>query len=250
MAGLLLSGCEKDTSSQFSQNDSGMLKISLTDSPADLQAVLIQFSEVSAKVDSNWVLLSDSSQTVDLLEWQNGRSLVIAEGEVPGGRYNQIRLKIDSAKVVRDNVFYPAEVPSGARSGLKLNTHFNIQEGLVLELVVDFDAGRSVVRLGPPHNPSGYKIKPVLRVVNRAETGAITGVVTNPENLPVAYALQGSDTVASAIVDNFNGQFILAFLAAGSYSVSIEDTLGLSFRQDNLEVNAGETVDLGPIMLQ
>jgi len=141
-------------------------------------------------------------------------------------------------------------VPSGAQSGLKLVHQFTINPGSTYDLIIDFDAQRSVVSTGPPNNPHSYKLKPTLRVAPKAITGSISGTVTNPLDLPVAFALAGTDTVTSSAVDAGNGNFMLAYLPEGAYTVSISDTLGRTASVNNVNVVAGANQDLGTITLQ
>lgn len=244
--------CQKNTPAGSDLNNppgSGILRISLTDAPGDFEAVNITFSEIRAHIDSQWVAVQDTPKTINLLEWNNGQSIVIGTAEVPAGHYSQIRLKIDSAEVVVNGITHPLDVPSGAQSGLKLNAHFTVDEGYLYELVIDFDVNRSIVVTGPPHNPR-YKLKPVIRVAPKAITGSISGTVLNYQDLPVAYAIQDTDTVTTSLASGDTGKFTLAFLPAGFYTVSIEDTAGLSFTKDSVEVVAGTDKDLGLITLQ
>lgn len=238
----------KDSTGQDADG-TGVLQISLTDAAADFQEVNISFSQISAHIDSQWVTVNDTSQTINLLEWSNGRSLVIGSAEVPSGRYNQIRLLIDSASVVLDNQKYPLTVPSGAQTGLKLNVNFDIEEGITYHLTVDFDASRSVLRTGGQGNPA-YKLKPTLRVIPTATTGAISGIVTNFSKRPIAYAISGSDTITSSIADVLTGEFTLAFLPEAVYEVSVSDTAGLKYSAENVTVTSGNINDIGSIILQ
>lgn len=114
---------------------------------------------------------------------------------------------------------------------------------------MDFDVNKSIVTTGPRHDPSGYQLKPHIRVVSKAVTGSIAGTVTNPQDAPIAYALQNADTVTSTAVDPLSGFFMLAFLPEGSYSVAIEDTTGKAFHQDNVIVTPGKNNNLGAITL-
>ncbi len=82
------------------------------------------------------------------------------------------------------------------------------------------------------------------------ETGSISGIVTNPQNLPVAQALRNGNTVASSPVEEANGGFILVDLPEGRYTVAINDTAGLFFSQGSITINAGIERDLGNITLQ
>lgn len=244
-----LSSCEKDPTEPSIEN--GTIIVHLTDAPADFDAVNITFSEISAHIDSDWVIIElQKDSTVNLLDWTNGKSMILGQSEVPAGHYTQVRLKIKAAEIIVDNETFPLEVPSGAQSGLKFGLNFTIHPGSTYELVLDFDACKSIVTTGPKNDPKSYKLKPHIRVISKAVSGAISGTVTNPEDMPVAYAIQNSDTTTSATVDTLNGFFMLSFLPEGSYTVSIEDTAGKAFHQENVNVNAGTTNNLGDITLQ
>jgi hypothetical protein len=81
-------------------------------------------------------------------------------------------------------------------------------------------------------------------------TGSISGTLTNPEHLPVAYAIQNGDTTTSSLPDSSSGYFRLSFLPAGEYTVSIEDTLDQTFEQSGVVVQVGADTSLGSITLQ
>ena len=248
---LFFIGCEKETNSiNDNTGDTGTLKIYLTDSPAEYDAVNITFSEISANINDQWLTVRGDTITVDLLQWNNGNSIILGEAELPAGHYTQIRLMIQKAEIVVDGQIFPLTVPSGAQTGLKMGPEFTIVPGITYELVVDFDVARSIVVTGPRHDPHSYKLKPHLRCVPRAISGSISGIVTNLEHLPLAYALQNADTVTSAIVDTLSGYFQLSFLSEGSYTVSVRDTLDQSYNQDNVVVTNGTNNDLGSLILQ
>lgn len=241
-------GCDEKATDP--QTGKGTLRIFLTDAVGMYDAVNITFTEVSAHIDGKWATLSNQTRTVNLLEWNNGKTLMLGQAEVEAGKYTQIRLKIAGAEIVLNGQSYPLDVPSGAQSGLKLLTKFDIIAGSTYDLVIDFDAERSIVVTGPRQRPNGFKLKPVLRVAAMALTGSISGTVTNPVDLPVAYALAGADTVTSSPVDGTAGSFRLAFLPPGSYTVSISDTLNKAFTQSGVTVTAGQDNSLGQITLQ
>ena len=65
----------------------------------------------------------------------------------------------------------PLTTPSAQQSGLKLNAKpFDVAEGQTVELVLDFDAARSVVRAG---NSGKYLLKPVITVIAVLDAGHI-----------------------------------------------------------------------------
>lgn len=254
--GLLLAGCwcglmigcgEESTAPQPEQ---ATLRLWLTDKPAAFDAVNITFTEVSAHRDNQWVVLSDRTQTVNLLEWNNGKTLLLGQAEVEAGAYTQIRLQIAAAEVVWQGQSFSLDVPSGAQSGLKLLANFEVAAGSTYDLVLDFDAQRSIVITGPRQQPNGFKLKPVIRVAALALTGSISGTIVNPEALPVAYAIAAGDTVTASVIEPASGFFRLAFLPPGVYNVHIADALGRSFLQEQVPVTAGKDFGLGTVTLQ
>jgi len=245
---LFLCGCsEKSTNPKDGKT---VLRVYLTDAVSQYDAVNITFTEVSAHIDSAWVVLSNQTQQVNLLEWNNGNTLLLGQAEVQAGQYTQIRLKISAAEVVWNGQTYPMTVPSGAQSGLKLLSNFELVPGSTYEIVLDFDAERSVVVTGPRNNPNGFKLKPTIRAVAAALTGSISGTVVNSGDLPVAYAVANNDTIASAAVNATNGFFRLAFLPPQSYTVLVSDTTGKSFARSNVPVTQGQDYALGQVILQ
>jgi hypothetical protein len=225
------------------------MRIFVTDAVGLYDAVNITFTEVSAHIGGQWVTISNQTQTVNLLDWNNGNILQLGQADVQAGTYTQIRLKIASAEVVLNGTRFDMTVPSGATSGLKLNAKFDVAAGSTYDIVLDFDAERSVVVTGPVLNPTGFNLKPVIRATAIALTGSISGTVTNPTNLPVAYAISGTDTITSSPVDT-TGFFRLAFLPPATYTVSIVDTLNRKASQTNVLVTAGQDFPVGPLTLQ
>jgi len=247
ISAFLLNNCENTADST---ENTAQLAIYLTDAGACYDSVVIVFSEISAHIDSQWVHVKLDTQRVNLLDWSNGETLLLGSADVPAGKYTQVRIMIDSAFVGVDGKVHEMKVPSGAQTGLKLGPEFTIAEGINYQMVLDFDANRSVVRKGPRQNPHSYSLKPHIRMIAHAVSGAISGHVTNPEHVPLAHAIIGPDTITSSVVDTTTGFFKLAFLPDSTYSVVVEDTLDQKFSTDNIEVNAGQNYNLGDITLQ
>ncbi len=241
------STCNKDTTGP--DNETGHLTLLITDAPGTYDSLKITFSNVSAHIDSDWVDFMLEPITIDLLKWTNGRTKVMADVDIPVGKYTQVRIIIDDAELWIDSTAYPIEVPSGTKTGLKFGPQFNIESGSSYELVFDFDANRSVVVMGSRKKPKGYKLKPVIRMIASAISGSISGVVVNHEYMPIAYAIAENDTIATARPDT-SGFFRMAFLPQGTYTVSVEDDSSRSYLNENVEVTTGSNQDLGEITLQ
>jgi hypothetical protein len=245
---LVFAGCEKDATGL--ESGQGRLNVYMTDAAALYDSVNITFSQVSAHIDSDWVMVTGDPVTVDLLKWTNGNKLLIGSADVPTGKYSQVRILIDDAEIGVDGEVYPLDVPSGSKTGLKFGPQFTVEEGAIYNLVFDFDVNRSIVVNGPKKSPKGYKLKPHMRMIATAVAGSISGIVTNPKDLPIVYAIQEEDTITSSLVDTVGGYFMLGFLKEGGYKVSIVDTNALEFNQENVMVIVGDNNDLGPITLE
>lgn len=241
---ILIIGCSSEATNP---EENGTLKLYLTDAPSDYDAVNITFSEISAHINSDWITVVGEPIEVNLLDYNNGNTFLLGSESLPSGKYTQIRLHISDANIVVGGQEQPMTVPSGE---LKLGPQFTIEDGITYQMVIDFDAAKSVVVTGPKDNPT-YKLKPHIRAVPMDVTGSISGKVTNPEENPIAYAIQGEDTLTSSVV-NPNGTFTLAFLLYGNYRVDIEDSAepAKTFSVSDVIVNIDEDTDLGEITLE
>ena len=242
-----LIGCSKSTQTI----SEGTIRVYLADEPADYDAVNIVVSEVSVHRSaedtlSGWRMICDSTQTFDLLELRNGAMVLFAQDQLDVGHYTQIRLKIaDGCSVVVDGSPHDLTIPSGYQSGIKINHPFQIQEDVIYELLLDFDAERSIIEKGNGQ----YQMKPVIRAIAVATSGSICGTVS-PESIK-AFALADLDTVAHTHSDT-DGYFKLIGLPEGFYSVEIvpdDDTYADTTFTD-VAVLVGEITDLGTILLR
>lgn len=248
---LVIANCSKSTRSEKASE--GMIKIYLTDVPAVYDSVNIVVSEVLVhKADTSdtageWIVLSESTRVFNLLDLANGAMAVLDSGSLDAGHYTQIRLLItDGSYLVVDGQSYDLEIPSGYQTGVKLVHQFTIEENKLYELILDFDAERSIVHTGSDR----YLLKPTIRVIAKVTSGEIVGV-TVPFETEV-FALANSDTVAYTIPDT-SGFFKLVALPAGDYSVWIMPDDALTYADttiSNVNVLAGTITDLDTIYLR
>ena len=119
------------------------------------------------------------NNAIALSELQGGLSVLIIDSQdVKAGRYNWIRLDIDEAlSYVSDSGgLQELSCPSceADQSGLKLNRGIVVPAGGAVDFMVDVDLAKSLNK-----RPSGdYNMRPTLRLVNLAETGDISGAVS------------------------------------------------------------------------
>ena len=246
-------GCqEDDTTGPGDASGTGILVIRLTDAPAAYDAVNIAVDSVRVHVDSadsisGWHTISRSPAMYDLLQYMGGRDTIIAEGDIPAGYYTQLRLYIGAgSNVVVDGVTYDLEIPSGSQSGLKLNIQAVITEGVKYELVLDFDASRSIVVTGN----SRYQLKPVIKTLATAVSGSLTVAVVPATANPTIWVIAGTDS-SSSVADT-TGLFRFKYLVPTMYSVRIVpgDPAYRETTLTNVNVFAGLNTEVGPIVLQ
>lgn len=240
-------GCSKSTKTA----SEGALRVYLADSPAGFDAVNVVVSQVSVHVAdedtaSGWAVICDSTQTFDLLQLRNGAMVLFADHPLDPGHYTQIRLKItDGSNVVVEGEPHDLDIPSGFQSGVKINHQFQIQEDVTYELLLDFDAEKSIIEKGNGQ----YQMKPVIRAIAMVTSGSISGTV-DPKSVE-AFALVSPDTVAHTHSDT-SGYFKLIGLPEGSYSVQIvaDDVTYADTTFSDVAVTAGQTTHLGTMELR
>lgn len=241
----------------------GTLKVSLTDAPAcGFDEVNVTISKIrihqSAGADENssgwieWDLIP--ARKINLTSLTNGILEELGTTPLSKGRYTQLRLVLasnagsappsNSVVLSGETGEIPLETPSAAQSGVKLIHSFGVREDELIDLVLDFDACRSVV----PKGDGKYLLKPVISVIPLAVSGRITGVV-GPQlsdgasmSNPTVTAQRGGRVVKSTIPDS-NGSFVLSPLlesgTAGTYDVVLTADNGASVVIQSVPVTAG-----------
>ena len=249
VASLSIVSCNKN---EASSTGKARLQVALTDDPGnyevvniDVQDVRINYSNDTAK---GWVSLPGvKTGNYDILRLANGKDTLLANAEIHTGKIQQIRLVLGSNNwVKKDGQTYNLQTPSAQQSGLKINIHQDVVEGITYKLLLDFDASRSIVQTGNPNNNNGkYILKPVIRASMEAIGGSVRGYVL-PNSFPTAvYALRGTDTVTGTYT--VNGGYMLKGLAAGTYTLAFAPT-DTTYKQQskpgiNVTVNTVTSVD-------
>jgi len=218
LVSLSFAACKKDNGSSSSR---AALKVLLTDDPADYDQVNIDVQSIEIHTNNGgWIELDGYPGIYNLLDLTNGIDTLIADDSIPAGTISQVRLKLGSNNTIMvDSVIYPLEVPSGYTSGLKINVHQVVTGGTSYTLLLDFDAGHSIVETGNGE----YKLKPVIhgQFINAVSTdGTITGVVMPPASNAFVSATNATDST-STYIDPITGNYLLQNLTPGSYTIWI-----------------------------
>ncbi|MFA6128925.1 MAG: DUF4382 domain-containing protein [Bacteroidales bacterium] len=233
-----VSSCNKDPKTY-------PVNVRMTDVPGPYTEVNIDLKEVELTGnDGNAVTMDVNAGVYNLLDFSNGMDTLIATGGLDVSEIQQIRLVLGSNNtVVVDGVSHPLSTPSAEQSGLKLQVHQTLEAGVLYTVLLDFDANKSILVEGN----GSYKLKPVIRTIETAVSGAIRGKISPVGTLAVVTVV--SDLSYTSNVTS-GGDFILIGLPAGIYSLTVTPASPFNeFTQDNITVTTGVTTNVGTIVL-
>lgn len=237
---LALAGCgggggggESDTTG------TGTMRVALTDAPAcgydhvyvTVDRVRVHQNAGAADADGGWseVVLSPARR-VDLLELTNGALEELGQTPLPAGTYTQMRLVLaeNSAAAPMANSVVPTggseialDTPSAQQSGLKMNVDVAVAANQVADIVIDFDACKSVVRRG---NSGRYNLKPVLAAISRLSDAGqrVSGYVVPALGTgTTTVSLQLNGVPVRATPPDATGRFSLYPVPPGTYDLVI-----------------------------
>jgi hypothetical protein len=214
----------------------GTLGVALTDAPAcgfdavniTVNKVRVHQSAAAGENDSGWTDITLSpARKINLLNLTNGALESLGQTPLAAGHYSQLRLVLDpntglglaNSVVPSDKpVEQSLDTPSAVQSGIKLVNEFDVVAGQRVDLVLDFDACKSVISKGNGQ----YALKPVVKVIPTVING-ISGVVSSTllGSHVMVSAQQNGVIVSSTAPNPVSGEFFLARLVPGTYDVVI-----------------------------
>lgn len=231
LAASILAACGGGGGSSAGGN--GTLGVSMTDAPAcgfehvnvTVNKVRVHQSASASDTDGGWVDITPSTGKIDLLNLTNGVLQSLGETPLAAGHYTQLRLVLDAnTGATMANSVVPTATgveqtlitPSAVQSGIKLVNEFDVVAGQRVDLVLDFDACKSVVARGN----GSYALKPVVKVIPTVLNGISGFVSTALLSQHVMVSAQQNGVVVSATTPNATtGEFFLARLVPGNYDV-------------------------------
>ena len=220
-----------------SSASTGTLQLAMTDSPGcgydhvwvTVTKIRVHKSGTATDADSGWQeVIVPSVRKIDLLSLTNGALQELGSLPLPAGRYEQVRLVLSDATLANSLVLsgtnneIEVRTPSGQQSGYKLQAHFDVTGNQVADMVLDFDACKSIVRAG---NSGNYNLKPVVAVTKRLTT-QIEGYVDPAIAANVVVSTRDPDNQLRATVpDSTTGKFVIAYLPENTnYTVTVSGT--------------------------
>lgn len=261
----MFSGCgDSASTSNGATSESGTLSLRLADAPLtdeqNVTGVYITITGIAHETqDGGWqefeAFNASAINPINLLDWQEGRSIHLGDFRVPAGHYSQIRFMLDAVEESKvaagnpgcvievDDVNHTLFVPSGSQTGYKGIGNFDVPVNDDVNITSDFDVRKSVTCTG-----NGlYKLKPTIKLVLPNEAGRISGTLggldANSTYVIYAYGYDEDGTttwdinetvdanttdtidprfshaISSAAVKT-NGSYTLPFLAPGDYDLA------------------------------
>ena len=221
-------------------SSTGTLQVSMTDAPAcgfdhvfvTVSKVRVNASSTAADSDGGWTDIAMATpQKIDLLSLTNGVLADLGRAPLPAGQYQQIRLVLvpnqgntpaNSVVVTGATTEQPLDTPSATQSGFKIIQPFTVQPNTLVDLILDFNACKSIVQRGN----GTFSLKPVVTAIPMVVSGAITGNVPTAQAGSQVFAEQNGQVIRGTVADA-NGQFVLSPLVQsstnGNYDVVIVD---------------------------
>lgn len=215
----------------------GTLHVAMTDAPScGFDHVYVTVSQVRVNANANaadndggWSTVSLATpQKIDLLSLTNGVLADLGQTALPAGQYQQVRLvlaqnqgnTLANSVVPTGGTEQALATPSATQSGYKIIQPFTVQPNTLVDLVLDFNACKSIVQRGN----GSYALKPVVTAIPTVVSGAISGYVAAAEADATVYAEQGGKVVRGTVADS-SGKFVLSPLiqssTQGNYDVVI-----------------------------
>ena len=156
-----------------SSGNTGTLKLQITDAPSNLNIskafVTISSIEVhkastnstnetnETNFTTGWITVVQGPISYDLIAIKDVKE-ILGSKELNAGKYTQIRLNVDSARVTIDGNESSLTVPSDK---IKLIHPFTIEAGKTITLTLDFNASESIKSTGK----NKYILQPTIKVI-------------------------------------------------------------------------------------
>jgi hypothetical protein len=202
----------------------GSLSLELTDAATyQYDAVYVTIEEVLVHIGgdenegSNWEVVASLGKTYNLLDLRNGVREELGISLLQPGHYTQMRLIIGEVPddginilseshphanyiILNSDTYHELKVPSGLQTGIKIIHGFDITANQTTELILDFDASKSIVMAGASGK---WLLKPTIKVLNTEDYSIIRGAVTtviDDELSPLKEVLVSAQIVNDGVI--------------------------------------------------
>ena len=229
---VVVAGCGSDGGGS---TQPGVLGVAMTDAPAcgfdevnvTVSKVRVHQSGSASENAAGWTDITlTPARKINLLNLNDPTEPNFALeslGETPleAGHYTQLRLVLvpnsggppfanSIVLSAQPNNEIPLDTPSAVQSGIKLIHQFTVGSGQRVDLLLDFDACKSIVQTGD----GTYKLKPVIKVIPFVRNG-IEGFVDSNllgSHVVVSAQVDNGEIVRATVPNTVTGKFFLAHL--------------------------------------
>jgi hypothetical protein len=195
-----------------------------------------------------WDTLDIKTGVYNLLDLSNGADTLLASGFTIAGKIKKIRLTLGTQNsVVIDSVSYPLSSWNDFNR-VTINVRGEDIDQINpsdLQLWLDFDAGRSIVKVRNNH----FVLKPFLRIWLPAQTAGIKGKILPSEAGAVVSAISDGDTLVA--IPHDNGWFKIRGLRGSTADIFINASAN-GYQDTTLTAVSlvkGQETDIGTIEL-
>ncbi len=196
-----------------------------------------------------WDTLDIRPGIYNLLDLSNGADTLLASGITVAGKIKKIRLTLGTQNsVVIDSVQYPLRLWNNYNR-ITINVRGEDIEEIRpgdLQIWLDFDAGRSIVRI----QNNQFVLKSFLRIWLPPQTAAIKGKILPDRADAVVSIIASGDTLVA--FPNSDGRFKIRGLRGNTADVYINATAN-GYRDTTLTgvaIQTGRETDIGTIQLR
>ncbi|MEP7057025.1 MAG: DUF4382 domain-containing protein, partial [Caldimonas sp.] len=195
-----------------------------------VEKVRVHTRASAADADAGWSeVVPATPQRVNLLDLTNGAVADLGRATLPPGKYQQLRLMLAvngaanplANSVVSNGAAETAlSVTSADQTGIKVALDLDVAAGKTADLVLDFDACKSVVRRG---NTGHFDLKPTVAATNVSSgIGTVIGYVDKALGVDTTVvSIQADGVQVKATLPDESGRFVLYPVPAGTYDLVV-----------------------------
>jgi len=210
------------------ESEEARVNFYLVDAPADYDEIWVEVLALRVKADNqdsemseddnSWnEIIFEGSRSVNLLDLTGGNSLLLGTEDFPEGKIDQIRLILgEDNYLMKDGDRFELKTPSAQQSGLKIKVDQEIEAGNAYNLIIDFDAAKSIVEAG---NSGNIILKPVLRAFLEQSQGVKGQVLPVDAQSAMVTVLAENGNEFNTFSDE-NGNYVVQGIDPGTYSLT------------------------------